>query len=177
MVTKAVLKKVKPSKREETEVKATAMRVINAAEEVISEFDKLLVKEEGEGILVWMVEGAMKLLSSFDEHGRVPMTEDQIGRVERLLGESDPVRTFCTTQLIEEEEDNVTLSEMFASFLRYCDHEGLDGCARKRFSQQVRSVMLEVYHKMPANSIPRYDKSERGYRGVKLVADMGDDEF
>ena len=60
----------------------------------IDHLDELLLREEGEGILLLAIQGAIKHLWELKNGGDFVLTETQQNRVDKLLNESQSVRFF-----------------------------------------------------------------------------------
>ena len=62
--------------------------------ERVLDFAKKLLEQEGSGILRWMIDGAIMHLRECDDISDYTLTDDQSGRIDQLLAESDSVRHF-----------------------------------------------------------------------------------
>jgi len=134
----------------------------------ISDFAGVLLREEGPGILNWMVQGAAKLL----QHG-FPNESLSSRRVERLLQESNSVYHFLTT-CIEKVDFGVgiTVDELASKYTNWCqsnDWEPLWGTAGRR---KLTMGLESLFHVPQVHDIIRDDRNLRGYNGVAFKADM-----
>ena len=86
--------------------------------EKIPNFDQLLVKQEGSGILNWAIEGAHRLIAN---DGQIPRSEEHEKRVRDLLLESDSVRSFVATMLKQESGGKVFSSQLYPAYCRFCE--------------------------------------------------------
>ncbi|MBO4633378.1 MAG: hypothetical protein J5858_15785, partial [Lentisphaeria bacterium] len=62
--------------------------------------EEVLLKKEGSGILKWMLDGAMGLLRN---GGKIELTPEQKQKVNLLLEESDPVKSFAKAYIEKDE--------------------------------------------------------------------------
>ena len=85
--------------------------------EKIPNFDQLLVKQEGSGILNWAIEGARRLIAN---GGQIPRSEEQTKRIEALLLESDSVRAFVEDEVVAKPMGKVTSEQLYAAYWRFC---------------------------------------------------------
>ena len=78
--------------------------------ERVIDFAKKLLAEEVSGILRWMVEGAIMHLRECDTLSDYELTDDQEGRVDQLLAESDSIRHFVTERIESAKGADLTAS-------------------------------------------------------------------
>lgn len=140
------------------------------AEKAIPQFDRLLVKEEGAGILNWCHEGAQKLLAELKAYGSMQMTPAQIDRVETLLSESDSVRQFVTKCVIKDDDADVTVQELVTAYSKFCDEQGWQAVTVRHFENHISDVMMEMHRVAKRTDIKRNDKNQRGFAHVGLRA-------
>jgi Predicted ATPase len=97
------------------------------AEEVRAE-----LREEGAGILNWLLEGfaAARALGGLHPPPAVRRVKDD------LRGASDPVGEFFA-DCVEEADGNLPISEAFAAFQAYCEKNGLAEVHRARFGRVI----------------------------------------
>ncbi|MHC1765240.1 MAG: phage/plasmid primase, P4 family [Verrucomicrobiia bacterium] len=63
----------------------------------VADFGKMIVQEEGPGILNWMLQGAMMHQRELRDHGDFLLSEFQKERIDRILAESDSVGNLYAT--------------------------------------------------------------------------------
>jgi P4 family phage/plasmid primase-like protien len=143
-----------------------------ASSKVIHGFDQWLLKNEGAGILNWMLEGAVSLLEAIDAHQPFPKTEAQRERINNLLSESDAARTFITTCVDRSPFplDCITSQELFTAYLSFCDERGWTPLAQKSFEVKAKDLMVQIHRACPSNKLNRKEGvgAQRGYQGVVL---------
>ena len=132
-------------------------------------FARKLLKEEGSGILRWMVEGAVLLQKDLETHGTIRLHPAQLRRIENLLAESDSIRSFVRDQVVKAEaSSSLTVAELTEAYFDYCDQRGWTAYSRRRFETTLPEVMMEQLHASKRNDIQRDDKHQRGFSHVHL---------
>jgi P4 family phage/plasmid primase-like protien len=142
----------------------------------ILDFDHVLLREEGSGILRWAMAGFVKLQAEFAEIGDFRLTERQRARVDSLLSESDSLRLFVKERLARHEYGDVTTSEIHQGYAEYCADKGWNALPSAVVERTLPDLMLETFHVTRSHSIERDGKkSSRGWRKVRLLeaADPG----
>ena len=137
-------------------------------EKPVRDFDKILLAEEGPGILNWLVEGAIAHLAELDTHGDFLLTQRQGERVDALLCESDSVRYFARHGLAEAEGCDVTVDEIVTAYADFCDRKGWDALARRTVENQLGDILLERFRVSKRSDIKRHGKSAKGFAGVVI---------
>ena len=124
----------------------------------IPDFAGVLLREEGPGILNWMIEGAVKLIQN-----GFPRESLSSRRVERLLQESNSVYGFLTA-CVENTDSGpgFSIDDLVRKYNSWClanDWEPLWGLeARRKLTKGVEGL----FHVPQAHDFP----SGRGYHGV-----------
>jgi putative DNA primase/helicase len=91
----------------------------------ILRFTDLLMQEEAEGMLNWMVEGAIQHLKECDDIGDYRLTEKQRNRTTQLLAESDSLRHFVTDCIQRSPVgEDLSTEEMVAAYFDYSAARG-----------------------------------------------------
>ncbi len=136
----------------------------------ILDFDQVLLREEGSGILRWALAGFVKLQAEFAEIGDFKLTDAQRGRVESLLAESDSLRLFVKERMARHEFSDVTTGEIQQAYAEYCADKGWNALPSAVVERTLPDIMLEAFHVTKAHSIERDGKkSNRGWRKVQLL--------
>ncbi|MEI8291759.1 MAG: DUF5906 domain-containing protein [Verrucomicrobiota bacterium] len=135
----------------------------------ILDFDHVLLREEGSGILRWALAGFVKLQAEFAETGDFALSDSQRERVDSLLAESDSLRLFVKASLERHEHDNVTSSEISQAYAEFCADKGWNALPTSVVERTLPDLMLEMFHVTKSHSIERDGKkSNRGWRRVRL---------
>jgi P4 family phage/plasmid primase-like protien len=136
-------------------------------ENPINNFADWLVENEGPGILNWMIEGALELLSA----KKFEMTDTQKTTVKDLLEESDSIRSFLNrcVQPTSRTSDDVTSEELIEAYHEFCDAKAWDALPVGSLEKHLPNLMAELFKATKQNSIKRDGTARRGYKRVKLV--------
>lgn len=132
----------------------------------IPDFARVLLTEEGAGILRWAVEGARRLL---ERKFAFPVTPTQQARVDSLLDESNALRSFVGTQIEISPGDTLTTAEIVESFVEFCDSRQWSVGSVGRVEKELPDVMMEIHRAAKSSSVERHGKSAKGFRGVKMA--------
>lgn len=134
----------------------------------IPDFGKLLVRDEGSGILNWCLVGLRELLADVAEIGDVRLTKRQSDVVESLMVESDSLRYFLKDQVEGAVGDQLTVNEIVEAYAGYCPSKGWNPLPITVIQRQLEGLMLELFHTVKSNSCGDSGK-ERGFRNVRLA--------
>lgn len=141
-------------------------------------FVENLLESESSGILNWMIIGAMRVLEECDpgNGGRLLMSGRQVDRVHSLLSESDSLREFARHGVKTAAGHNVTSAELCGAYVSFCEERGWNPLPNRKVENSLPDVMLELHRVSRRNDIKRNDQSQRGYHGVRLVAQGNEGE-
>lgn len=142
----------------------------------IVDFDKVLIKEEGPGILNWAIEGARLLLANIDADGKFPLDEEQKARVESMIQESDSVRSFIANYVKRSPlpTDVITSDTLFKTYTAFCDEKAWDCRNRGTFMKMTKDLMVELHRSVWSRNIRVKTLNDLwettdGFAGVNLV--------
>ncbi len=134
----------------------------------IGDFDKLLLAEEGPGMLNFFVEGALQHLEELKSGGDYLLSGNQRRRIDALLRESNSVQEFVEICVVQHPDSDVTNGELYSSYYGYCARKGWEADSSTEFNRVIPEIMLDLRQCHPRNDIVREDKQQRGYRGVSI---------
>lgn len=134
----------------------------------VPDFDKVLLREEGEGILLWAIEGYRLALADLSECGDLVLTDTQKERVETLLAESDALRIFVETRLARSSGCVATVDDILTGFADYCADRGWTMPPQAQVLRELPDLMLQIHSAAKSNSIRTDTGSKRGFRGVTI---------
>ena len=133
----------------------------------IADFDKILLRDEGPGILNWMLAGMKKLEADGWE---LKLNDEQQERVDSLLLESDSVMVFTRDTLVKDPNLTVTTSDAFDAYTEYCQERGWTPVPRYDFGGQIEKAVASQYGvalRHDIQDISTY-KLQRGWKGLGL---------
>lgn len=130
----------------------------------IADLAARILKEEGAGVLNWMLDGLDRLRA---DAWQLRGNAEQTARVDDLLAESDSVVMFVREALQTEAGATMTLGEAFAHYINFCGKRGWGAVDRKRFSETATAAVSKHLHIVLRHDVPDHDGSEqRGWKGV-----------
>jgi P4 family phage/plasmid primase-like protien len=132
-------------------------------------FAEELLEEEGQGILRWVVEGAIALLDDLRDHGDFHLTARQKDQVDRLMDQSDSVRHFVREGVVRRKGEDISASDLLVGYYEFCESRGWQPFPTNDLRVQLPKHMLEVHKSNSRHDIKRGDKSVRGYMHVGLA--------
>jgi phage/plasmid-associated DNA primase len=134
------------------------------------DFDHILLREEGSGILRWALAGFVKLQAEFAATGDFALTDAQRERVDSLLAESDSLRLFVRERLRRNEYGDVTTNEISQAYAEFCADKGWNALSTAVVERTLPDLMLEQFHVTKSHCIERDGKkSNRGWKRVQLL--------
>ena len=150
------------------------VRYINFSREmpdhIIAKLDEELIREEGAGILSWLVDGYKAHQVELGEHGTLTLTEAHQKRVDDWLMESDGVNAFVRAHIVKK-PGNVTVQEIWQVYTQFASARGWQIPSQQKFFTKLPEVMLELFGVERDNHITRDKAAVRGFNGVKFVGE------
>jgi P4 family phage/plasmid primase-like protien len=136
----------------------------------VLDFDQVLLRDEGAGILRWALVGFLKLQTEFAEVGDFKLTDAQHERIDSLLAESESLRLFVKERLVRREYGDVTTNEIGQAYSEYCADKGWNALPSAVVERTLPDLILEAFHVTKSHSIERGGKkSNRGWHNVQLM--------
>jgi putative DNA primase/helicase len=132
----------------------------------IPNFGEALVREEGPGILNWMLEGLLMLLIDIRDTGDIRLTDRQAGVVDSLLAESDSLRWFIRENIQKKDGSDLSVHEIVQAYAHFCPERGWDPLPESKINHQLQTIMLDMFQVLRTNNCQRDGKAVRGFRGV-----------
>jgi len=132
----------------------------------IPNFGEALVREEGPGILNWMLEGLLMLLIDIHDTGDIRLTDRQAGVVDSLLAESDSLRWFIRENIRRQDGADLSVHEIVQAYAHFCPERGWDPLPESKINNQLQTIMLDMFQVLRTNNCQRDGKAVRGFRGV-----------
>ena len=138
----------------------------------IPHFADMLIQQEGSGILNWALQGLGMLLKDIQTGGDIKLSEAQDRIVDGLLSESDSLRHFLMENVVQDEESDLSTTEIVEAYAEYCPLKGWNPKPITVIHRELESLMLELFGTSKSNSIIRKDEDsqkEKSYRGFRRV--------
>ena len=137
---------------------------------IIQKFEEELIREEGPGILKWMLDGALLAFSDIDRYGTIALTPHQEARVDARVRASDSVAFFADECLVPHNEREMSSQQLLDAYSGFCESLGLHAVTQAEFYRKMKSIIESRF----GDSV-RYTENVqgdggrgRGYRGLAL---------
>jgi hypothetical protein len=135
----------------------------------VTDFDKVLLSEEGSGILNYALKGLSSYYADDAACGDIVMTSDQTARVDKLLLESDGLRVFVTQRFVERDYDSISSDEFTEAYAAFARSLGWRLMPRRTIESEGQNLIFSIWGVPQSHNLTRGKKSTvRGYRGVAL---------
>ncbi len=139
----------------------------------IRNFDRVLLNQEGPGILNWMLQGAQIALQEILKDGTISLTPAQQSRISNRVRVSDTVGFFVESRLVYAANESISSEQLLLEYQRFCSDEAITCEADRAFHLRVKARIEErfgggVSHSENIRCAPEGRKL-RGYRGVALA--------
>ena len=131
----------------------------------IANFDDVLLKEEGPGILNWIMDGAIKLIKG---GGIIKKSSHQKAAVDNLLRSSDPVEYFADNFIQSCIGGAITTATFVEYFTKFCHTKNWDVPADRAIQQRLKSYMAEKHGACQSRTIKLDGKAKRGYNNFQI---------
>jgi P4 family phage/plasmid primase-like protien len=126
-----------------------------------------LIKEEAQGILLWMITGAARLLELANAKEDFPLTAKQRGLIDDLLLDSDSLGRFVRECLRKDEGGSVSTSEVVEAYVRHCHARSWVPLLNPE--KYLRELIEQSHGICQSHDIQRDGKELRGYRNLKIT--------
>src|SRR5262249_43832623 len=136
--------------------------------ERITDFHRVIVQNEGPGILNFLIEGCNLLLKDLDHGGRLSLSPNQSNHINRFIAESDSLRRFLLANLsaVSQSESDLSTDEILDAYYADCVVRELNSIPTAEAQKTLPELMKDLFAKSRSHDIKRQNKSHRGYRGV-----------
>ena len=132
----------------------------------IRDFDKILVKTEGPGILNLALEGLKRIIEA---GGTIVASAEQKREIEDLLDESEGVPVFLN-ECIEKGDvnENMTSWELFLAYKSYCQSRGWKPKSVTAVQKELPDAIATLFDEPRRTDIIREGTPHRGYWHIRL---------
>ena len=126
-----------------------------------------LLRDEGPGILNWLLEGAQRVRSN---DWIIHLTPEQQAIRDRLIeAGSNSIELFIRLFVKKDTTEDFTSSDAYKLYCRAVHNNGLEYYPESLFYKRFAQVIAEKYSIVPTNTVlDAKGKQVRGYRGLKL---------
>ena len=135
--------------------------------EEIPDLSEQIVREEGPGVLNFMLAGLDKLRAA---DYRLDIKGDQVGLVDDLLMESQSHVAFANSKLKADPSGNLTVSDCYDAYSSFCAGRQWTPMTRNKFGELFPKAVQQQFGLTPRNDIRGPDnKAQRGWKGVAAI--------
>jgi phage/plasmid-associated DNA primase len=138
-------------------------------------FNKILLAEEGSGILNFALAGLLDYYQDEALRGDLILSEEQTERIEKLLTQSEGFRNFISRELVAADGDEISVEELIEAYAVHAKGQKWRIPKRQTLQEQAQELMLEIWGIARSNSVERDGKNVRGYRGIRLRGENEND--
>ncbi|RBP41471.1 P4 family phage/plasmid primase-like protein [Roseimicrobium gellanilyticum] len=138
--------------------------------ERIANFDKVLLEEEGDGILCWLVEGYLAAREEILRTGFFSLTEEQKTRRQDFVNASQSEVVFVRDALAPGTND-MSVEEIYHAYAEMCREHGWKPLSERKLQNALGELMLTHHGLHRSHDIKRDGKSVRGFRGIAVKRD------
>ena len=138
-------------------------------EKLVVDFAGLLLKEEGAGILNWMIQGAVETLADFKELGKIIVPDSIQANADELLFESNSLNNFLEERVTAAPGRDVTTNELQSAYISYCNTLGIPSMGVREVATRLVTLMKDKFGAAHSNMVVRGACTVRGYRNVELL--------
>jgi phage/plasmid-associated DNA primase len=135
----------------------------------ILDFHKVLVNEEGAGILNWGLAGLELLRKDIEEFGDIKLTKEMEKIVKSLIEESDGLRLFLKNNIERAEYGDISVDEIVKAFTAHCQSLNWAMEPVEKIQRELETLMMELFSAGKSTDIDRLGKHARGYKKVKFI--------
>ena len=152
----------------------TRLVVVNVAgaepKKKIVDFEGVLIREEGSGILNWAIQGLVKLQKDLDDGLGFALSANQTLVVDKLIEKSDPLGHFIKTYVVSCPNNKLTTQDIIYAYERYSTNCGYVS-PWNSLSQDPRVLGKEISKLIKAKfgDCSYRTNSSRGYRDIKIL--------
>lgn len=134
--------------------------------EKIMNFDDVLLKEEGSGILNWGIEGLLQLRQ---HHWNIPKSPAQQAKIDILLKSADPVTTFVRSFVKPNPNASFATKDALLAFHLVCEKLHWGTLTDRQVELQLKRAMALEHKLNGRNDIICNGRKNRGYAGAYIV--------
>jgi putative DNA primase/helicase len=148
---------------------------------VIPNFDRVLMEEEGSGILNWAIRGAEMIVERFGTEDVFPMSERLQARTQAALDESDSIGSFCSMCICRGMgHDGLTRQQLLEAYYTFCARFDWAPQRERLFHDQIKSILMaQPFRAIPDKHVGRTgdNHGSRGFKGITFAVQNGGEKF
>ena len=131
---------------------------------VIADLSEQILRDEGSGVLNWMLEGLDKIRA---DGWQLRLTPAQQRVVDDLLLESEGDVVFAKECLERDGTESLTVADCYDRYVAFCNERGWAAMAKRKFSNSIGDTVTRLYGLTVRHDIQdRAGKPQRGWKGI-----------
>jgi putative DNA primase/helicase len=131
---------------------------------IIADLSEQILRDEGPGVLNWMLEGLDKVQA---DGWQLRLTPAQQRVVDDLLLESEGDVVFAKECLERDGTESLTVAECYERYVTFCNDRGWSAMAKRSFSNSIGDTVTRLYGLTVRHDIQdRVGKPQRGWKGI-----------
>jgi P4 family phage/plasmid primase-like protien len=131
---------------------------------VIADLSEQILKDEGPGVLNWMLVGLEKVRA---DGWQLHLTATQHKLVDDLLLESDADVVFAKECLHKDGTESLQLALCYEAYVNFCTARNWTTIPKKKFSNCIVDTVTRLFGLTLRNDIlDEYGKAQRGWKGI-----------
>ncbi len=149
----------------------------------VPNLSRTIIDGEAEGIFYWMVLGARNAATMIKGKKKWELTPLQIGRISRLLEQSDNILSFVGKHVEKGTPDSfISTAELYESYESYCNEYAYNPEPISVFSRRIKALFFAFFNARYTTRAPEDTKATkdsegasaksvkplRGYAGIEL---------
>ena len=136
-------------------------------ESVIADLSERILKDEGPGVLNWMLAGLEKIrLAGW----QLILTETQQKLVDDLLLESEADVVFAKECLRKDGIETLTVAQCYENYVQFCNERGWITMAKKKFSNVIGDTVTRLHGLTVRHDIQDGNgRLQRGWKGLTCI--------
>ena len=137
----------------------------------ITDLSERILREEGAGVLNWMLEGQKQLRA---DNWELQLNGRQQRRVDDLLLESNGHHEFVRRCMAKADGALLTINDAYQAYVDFCTDLGWTAITRNQFGRRIPDAVVQAYSIAPRRDIRiGTGKDQQGWKGLKLVQTAG----
>lgn len=139
---------------------------------LISKFEDELLRDEGSGILKWLLDGALLAFADVSDYGTIALTAQQEARVDARVRASDSVSFFADECLVPMHGRELSSQHLLDAYSAFCESLALAAVVPAEFYRKVKLQIESRFGGMVhyTENLQGEGGRGRGYRGLALKA-------
>jgi len=139
----------------------------------IDEYELVLLRTEGSGILNLAAAAYGRLLNKMEEYGDVSLPIVMRNRIDSFLPEVEHLRIYLKAFLQAEKGSRIAKEDILDGYLEFAEQCGWEASASQTVRKELTMLIKEIFAVSESHSVhdDDDDKVVRGYRGLMFKSD------